>query len=192
MRSRVTPRGRRGLQEASRRRPRAAATSPRGSGHLLCDPACAEPPPGSRAWGCVDGTLRWRIYRAEDVEGEQSCGARAGAGACGAVLPSGLRLGAAGGPAPLGRPAQSSYLSAHFAAPASPLPPHPCPLASLCDAFARVRNSAERNRNCTQADTIAAAPGGARIGEAMRVAPRRLGAGKKGAFVCNSPPQGVS
>lgn len=188
MRSRVTPRGRRGLQEASRRRPRAAATSPRGSGHLLCDPACAEPPPGSRAWGCVDVTLRWRIHRAEDVEGEQSCGARAGAGACGAVLPCGLRLGAAGGPAPLGRPAQSSYLSAHFAAPASPLPPHPCPLASLCDAFARVRNSAERNRNYTPADTIAAAPGGARIGEAMRVAPRRLGAGKKGAFVCNSPP----
>lgn len=149
-------------------------------GHVLCARAPPEPPPRPRACG----VRRWHSEKAHPQSlgraalGRWAAAAGAGRGPAPAVLPQ-LGLGTPGGRSRLGRPATSSYLSAHFLAPAS-VPPHPRSLASLCDALVQVRNYAERNCNCTQEDTIAGARGVARGGEATRVASERVGRGKRG------------
>ncbi|XP_027413929.1 protein CASC10 [Bos indicus x Bos taurus] len=113
----------------------------RGAGYLLGIRARGEPVLRLQERGAP--ARRRRISSAHDVKGSAAGLRLLGRGAGGpapAVLPLRLRVGTPGGPALFSRPATSPHLSAHFPTPASALPPQPCPLAPLRDAFARVRD----------------------------------------------------
>ena len=195
VRSRVTPRGRRGLRAASSRWPQ-ASQSPGGEGSGVptwYPGSCRAHSTVSRARGaCLAKAHLQRPQR----EGLGRWAAAAGPGrgrACTGRAASWAQSRGSGRPCTAQSPGHVPSPLRSLSRPSFSPPPAALSPRSVARRLRPSKKLAARGCNCTTGEiTIAGALGVARGGQAMRVAPQRVDGGKQEAFVCSSPPRGAN
>lgn len=194
VRSRVTPRCRRRLREASSRWPR-ASQSPGGAGSGVptwYPGSCRAYSTVARARGACQAKAHLQRPRREGL-GRWAAAAGPGRGrACTGSPASSAQSRDSGRPCTTQSPDRVPSPLRSLSHPGFCPPPAALSPRSTARRLRPSKKLAACSCNCIEGDIIAGALRVAPGGQAMRVAPQRVDGGKQEAFVCSSPPRGAN